>query len=68
MVIIQEKDQAAANEIFMRYNTKPVYSVLPYNGTRYLIFESGITAALIEVDMKMGCRYEGGRIINHDQV
>lgn len=68
MVIIQEKDQTAANEIFMRYNTKPVYSVLPYNGTRYLIFESGITAALIEVDMKMGCRYEGGRIINHDQV
>lgn len=68
MVIIQEKDYSAANEIFMKYNTRPVYSVLPYNGSRYLIFESGTTAALLEVDMKMGCRYEGGKITNHDQI
>lgn len=68
MVIIQEKDYAAANEIFSRYGTRPVYSILPYDGSRYLVFESGTTAALLEVDMKMGCRYERGKIINHDQI
>lgn len=68
MVIIQEKDYSAANEVFMKYGTRPVYSVLPYNGSRYLIFESGTAAALLEVDMKMGCKYEGGKIINHDQI
>lgn len=68
VVIIRERDYSAANEIFSKYNTRPVYSVLPYNGSRYLIFESGTTAALLEVDMKMGCRYEGGKIIEHDQV
>lgn len=68
MVIVKEDDYAAANEIFMKYGTKPVYSVLPYSGSRYFIFESGTTAALIEVDMKMGCKYEGGKIIDHDQI
>lgn len=68
MVIIRERDYAAANAIFNKYGTRPVYSVLPYNGSRYLIFESGVTAALLEVDMKMGCKYEGGKIIDHDQI
>lgn len=68
MVIVQEKDFSEANQIFAKYGSKPVYSVLPYNGLRYVIFESGAAAALLEVDIKIGCRYEGGKIINHDQI
>lgn len=68
MVIIKEKDYSDAQEVFARYGTRPVYSVLPYNGSRYLVFDSGVAAALLEVDMKMGCRYEGGKIIDHDQI
>lgn len=62
MVIIRESDLSRANEIFRKYNTKPIYSILPYDGQRYIIFEKGIAAALIEVDMKMGYDYKEGRI------
>lgn len=68
MVIIKERDLSDANEVFARYGTRPVYSVLPYNGSRYLVYDGGMTAALLEVDMKMGCKYEGGKIIDHDQI
>lgn len=64
MIIIEEKDLPGANEIFMRHNTKPVYGILNVNGTRYVIFEKGKAAALLEVDMKYGKDYCNGRIID----
>lgn len=68
MVIINRRNLSAANEVFAKYNTKPVYSILEYDGKKYLIFEKGIAAAMIEVDMKFGCQYKEGRIIEHDQI
>lgn len=63
MVIIKEGDLSKANAIFKLYNTKPVYSILTYNGQRYIVFEKGVAAALLEVDIRMGCDYKEGRII-----
>lgn len=68
MIIVREVDLPAANTIFAKYGVKPVYSVLPYNGKRYIVFENSVTAALLEVDMVMGCQYKEGKIIEHDQV
>lgn len=68
MVIVNQKDYAAANEIFKKYNTRPVYSILDYEGSKYVIFERGVAAALLEVDIKFGCRYTEGRIIDHDKI
>lgn len=68
MVIVNQKYYAAANEIFKKYNTKPVYSILDHAGNKYVIFEKGVAAALLEVDIKYGCKYIDGRIVEHDQI
>lgn len=68
MVIINERDLSQANEIFMKYGSRPVYSVLALNGSRYIIFDNGVAAALLEIDIRLGCRYERGKIIEHDQI
>lgn len=68
MVIIRDQDFAEANKIFSKYSTKPVYSSLIYEGNKYVVFEKGVAAALIEVDIKFGYDFKEGRIVARDKI
>lgn len=68
MVIVNIKDHPAANAIFKKYNTQPIYSILDYQGDKYVVFEKGVAAALLEVDIRYGCQYKDGRITEHDKI
>lgn len=68
MVIIRDQDFAKANEIFTKYSTKPIYSSFMYEGAKYVVFEKGVAAALIEVDIRYGLDLKEGRIIARDKI
>jgi hypothetical protein len=66
IVIIRESDLSKANLILAKYNCKARYSIMTVNNARYVIFDSGVAAALIEIDMKYGLDYKDGRIVTRD--